>query len=521
MTIDQLSNIARAAVQKQDWRSAADAAARILHVDPGSAEGHFLSGLVAKRATRAESAEQSFKRALEQDNSRYDAAIELADLYVRSLRHTAAVETLKKYESMLSNSPMYLHMAAAAYSRLDLHDLAWPLYRKACGLQPEIEQFTAGLAACSVYVGKISEARHLYKSLLERRPQHQRYHYQLSQIQTARDAKHLEQMKSIVSSNGLPPSKNIFLYYAIGKELEDLEAWEDAFYYYELAGNAVKDVSPYDMQSDLDLVDTVIDTCNLQWIHAPEAKSLPHVTSPIPVFVVGLPRTGTTLTERILSSHPEVSSVGETFFIPLAIRQQSGIETTDTMSPAIIRSAAPQPAADLADRYRSMVGYKLGSERLFVEKLPENYLYLGFIARAFPQARMIHLRRHPMDACFAMFKQSFFRYAYTLDDVGRYYVAYEKLMQHWRAMLGDRLIDVHYEDLVNNPEAQTRSLLQWLGLEFDEACLSFEENAAPSATASAVQVREKIHTRSVDRWRYFERQLEPLKSYLRSNGIEI
>lgn len=521
MTNDQLSNIARAAVQKQDWRSAADAAAQILHADPRSAEGHFLSGLVAKRAAQPEPAEQSLKRALKLDNSRYDAAIELADVYVRSTRHDAALEILKKYESMLSNSPMYLHMAAAAYSRLDLHNHAWPLYKKACSLQPGIEQFRADLAACSVYVGKISEARRLYKSLLNEKPEHQRYHYQLSQAQTARNPKHVEQMKSIVSSNGLPPSKNIFLYYAIGKELEDLEAWEEAFRYYEIAGNAVKSVSPYIIQSDLDLVNTVIDTCNMRWLDVPDAKSFSHADSPIPIFVVGLPRTGTTLTERILSSHREVGSVGETFFIPLAIRQQSSIATTDTMSPSIIRSAASQPAADLAARYWSMVGYKLGNERLFVEKLPENYLYLGFIARAFPQARIVHLRRHPMDACFAMFKQSFFRYAYTLDDVGRYYVAYDKLMQHWRAMLGNRLVDVHYENLVNGPEAETRRLLQRLGLQFDEACLKVEENAAPSATASAVQVREKIHTRSIDRWRHFERQLEPLKSYLRSNRIEI
>jgi len=166
------------------------------------------------------------------------------------------------------------------------------------------------------------------------------------------------------------------------------------------------------------------------------------------------------------------------------------------------------------------VRYRLTGKPLFIYKYPLNFLYLGFIARSFPQARIVHLRRHPMDACFAMYKQSFFRFAYTLEDLASYYIAYDRLSGHWRQRLGGRIIEVEYEKLVSDPDAQIRALLDRLGLDFEQACLDFHLNTAPSATASAVQVREKAHTRSVARWKEFEEQLRPLRDRLEDAGIE-
>ena len=157
----------------------------------------------------------------------------------------------------------------------------------------------------------------------------------------------------------------------------------------------------------------------------------------------------------------------------------------------------------------------------FVEKLPENVLYLGLIAKAWPNARIVHLRRNPMDACFAMYKQSYFRFAYSLDDLAKYYLAYDRLSRHWRDVLSGRVIEVEYEQLVTDQECQTRRLLEALELPFEEECLHFEQNAAPIATASSVQVREKVHTRSVNKWKRFEQQLDPLRAQLEAGGVNI
>ena len=519
--LSQISAIARRAVQAKDWPTVSVCVRKILKQDKKSPEGYFLSGLVEKEARRTEQASEAFSKAINLDAGRYDAAIELATQYAVLLRHAEAVELLQRFESRLDNSPLYLDMAANIYSRLGLHAQAWPLYQKANELQPGIDLFQANLAACAVYMGKIEEAKAIYQALLRRHPNHQRNHYQLSRLEKARDSMHVEQMQEILNATKLPAEKNIFMYYAIGKELEDLEQWQEAFHYYKLAGDAVTSVANYDVDADIEIIDKIIRVCDADWLEAGAKTSRVDDLRRTPIFVVGLPRTGTTLTERIVASHSQVESANETLYMQLVIRRVSGVDSRENMSPAIIEAAAEKDIGLIANGYMQAVDYRLSDRPMFIDKLPENFLYLGFIAKAFPEAYMIHLRRNPMDACFAMYKQSFFKFAYTLENLCRYYVAYDRLRDHWRKVLKNRLIEVEYESLVNDQENQTRILLDKLGLEFEEACLNFEQNKTASGTASAVQVREKMHKRSVKKWKRFEQQLAPLKEHLESEGIDL
>jgi tetratricopeptide (TPR) repeat protein len=515
---------ARRAAQARDWTTVQACAAEILRRDGDSAEGHFLSGLANKAAQRPLQASESFARALELDPGRYDAAVELADQHVIARRNGEAAALLSRYERFLGNSPRYLDYAATVYSNIGLHDRAWPLYRRANELQPGMPLFEANLAACSVYLGKIDEARALYQKLLERNPTHQRNHYHLSRLGRARDTRHVEQMKAVLQATRLPPAKNIFLHYALGKELEDLEQWDEAFAHYKAAGDAASSVSNYDVAADIALIDRIIEVCDAAWLAAGPAEVPTEVSGRTPIFIVGLPRTGTTLTERILSSHSQVASIGETEFLQMVVRQVSGVPGIEGMTPAMITAAAQQDIGRVANGYLEAVRYRLGERPFFIEKLPFNFLYLGFIAKAFPHARLLHLRRHPMDACFAMYKQVFtwaYKFSYDLEALGQYYVAHDRLARHWHALLGARLVEVEYEVLVRDQERQTRRLLERLGLEFEPACLEFDRNAAASATASSVQVRERIHTRSVGRWKQFERQLAPLRRILADAGIAV
>jgi len=517
--LSQLSGLARRAAQASDWVTVGACARKILKQDNKSPEGYFLSGLVEKAAGRSDKAIKAFTKALNLEAGRYDAAIELANQYVISLRHGEALSILKRYEPRLGNSPLYLDLAANIYTRLGLHARAWPLYKQANNLQPGIDMLQANLAACAVYMGKLEEARNIYINLLERHPSHQRNHYQLAQLERAKDSSHVEQMQKILDSTKLPAEKNIFMYYALGKELEDLQRWPEAFRYYKLAGDTVDRVAAYDVGTDIKLIDTIIDVCNSGWLTSGAGTSQSRKSQKTPIFIVGLPRTGTTLTERIISSHSQVESADETFFMQMLIRRASGVQSKETMSPAIIRAAAKKNVGLIANGYMDAVHYRLTDRPIFIDKLPENFLYLGFIAKAFPDARIIHLRRNPMDSCFAMYKQSFFKFAYTLESLGRYYVAYDRLRRHWEEVLEDRLIEVEYESLVTDQEGQILGLLDKLGLDFEQTCLDFEQNEAPSATASAVQVREKAHTRSVQKWKRFADELRPLKDYLENAGI--
>jgi hypothetical protein len=208
----------------------------------------------------------------------------------------------------------------------------------------------------------------------------------------------------------------------------------------------------------------------------------------------------------------------------MMLRSVSGVETIESMNPAMIASAARKDIGQIANGYLNAVAYRLGNKPRFIDKLPFNFLYLGFIAKAWPDAGIIYLRRNPMDTCFAMYKQVFtwaYKFSYSLELLGRYYVAHDRLLKHWRGLLGERLIEIEYESLVADQEGQTRQLLARLGLDFEPACLEFEKNESASATASSVQVREKIHARSVNRWRHFEKPLQPLRDHLENGGIAV
>lgn len=518
--IEELSLVARRAARAHQWAMVQRAARRILQLDRDSAEGHFLRGQASKATGTLDVAEKAFRRTLRLDTGRYDAAIELAELYVRQFRNRDAVALLRSYQGLLGNSPVYLEMAASAYTRLDLHEEALPLLQRACELQPEIERFRTGLATCSTNLGEVGDALRIYEELVRRHPNHQRFHHELAMARTAEDYDHVSQMKAVLDASALPPEKNIFLYYALGKELEDLEEWDEAFSWYEKAGDAAKAASGYSVGSDLELVEALLETCSASWM-ANAAPAVPTNGARVPIFIVGLPRSGTTLAERILASHSRVRSIGETFFLPISLCRETGSDTALQPSPQQVHALRSADMGRLARRYLEFIDYKLGDEPFFIEKLPENCLYAPFAAKAFPDARIVHLHRHPMDACFAMYKQPYFRYAYSLEDVGCFYVAWRRLMDRWRSLLGDRIIDVQYEELVTDPEHRIRRLLEQAGLEFEAACLTPEKNDASSRTASRIQVREQIHRRSVAHWRRFERHLAGLRDYLTANGIEI
>ena len=519
--VSNLSKAGRQAIAQQDWATVHLCANGILRRAVDEPEGFFLLGLVEKASEHPKKAIAAFETVLRLDANRYDAAIELASQYSMGRRNDEVAAVLKHYEDALGNSPKYLDMAGTTYTEIGLPDKAWPLYLKANELQPDISLFQANLASCAVYVGEIDKAKEAFNLLLKTNPSHQRNHYQLSRVDRATDMRHIEQREKLLNNNKLSPDKNIFLYYALGKEYEDLQKWSKAFEYFSKAGDAATSVANYNVADDIAIIDTVIKVCTSDWLRQ---GPTPPAQDKAPLFVVGLPRTGTTLTERIIASHSRVSSVGETEFVQMIMRRESGIPAVEKMTPAIIEAVAKKDAAVISEGYLKAILYRLGDEPIFVDKLPFNILYLGFIAKAWPGKPIVLQMRNPMDACFSMYKQVFtwaYKYSYNLDSLAQYYVAYDRLCRHWREVLGDRLVEIRYEELVSDQEGQTRRLLDRLGLEFEEACLNFEKNAAPSATASSVQIREKVHTGSVDRWRRYERQLQPLRTHLEAAGITV
>lgn len=509
---------AQDAVQRGDWQAAERAAHILLSRNPADPSGQFLVGLARKLQNRTEEASRAFQLALAADPGRYDAAIELAHTHQIRGRYPDSVELLDAYAPALSNSPYYLCMAGLVYRRLGLHLKSHGLFERAHVLQPDIESFSAQLAAEKVTLGQLDQAAALYQSLLDRYPRHKRYHYELSNVRTAASFDHVRAMQELLTETD-DQTKNIFLHYAIGKELEDLSRWEESFESYRAGAQAAAAASPYRVANDVALVDSIIKNTNRKWLG--RTGVTPQKTAPAPIFVIGLPRTGTTLLDRMLSSHTAISSIGESYAFVMALQLAVGGTPGIALAPADLRAAlALDSPESVAAAYMRFIRHRLvGPCQMFIDKFPENFMYAGWIAKAFPDARFVLVRRDPMDTCLALYKQVYFRYSYTFDDLAEYMSAFDRLIRHWANLLEDRFVEVRYENMVTQPEQELRRLMDHIGMAFEPGMLAFERNQQPVFTASAVQVRAPLHGNSIGKWKRYATQLAPLRAALAARGL--
>ena len=520
--LNKLESLVKIELENKQWEKAVQIAIQIIELDSKNENSHYITGYCYKAMRRMDDAILGFKNVLRINENRYDAALELAGLYSTTRKNALAFELLNQYQAMIGNSPRHLDLAGTLFTEIGMPERAWPLFERANELQPGIPVLQANLATCAIFVGEMEVAKSTYRNLIENNPEHRKNHYHYSRLVKAQDNEHIEQMQSILNNSSGPVGRDLPLYFAIGKELEDMKCWDQCFDYYHKGCEGVSSAIDYDVQSDINVIETVVEKCDRNWLTDSDDGRLIAKQEPTPIFIVGLPRTGSTLLERIITSHSMVSSVGETLFLQMGILNLSGQKTAASITPDIIRNVADKDMHRLREKYMASVNYRLKENAFFIEKLPFNFLFLGFIAKAWPNAKIIHIHRNPMDACFSMYKQVFtwaYKFSYSLEDLAKYYIAHDSLKRHWEKVLGDRFIEISYESLVSNQEKVTREVIARLGIDFEEACLRFEENEAPSTTASSVQVRNKVHTESVEKWRYFEDQLKPLEQQLQKAGI--
>jgi len=309
-------------------------------------------------------------------------------------------------------------------------------------------------------------------------------------------------MEAVISDGKLSPQSEVMIRFGLGKECDDLELYERAFDHVDAGCKLQRRLIGESGEGTAE-IEQIIRSHTKNWVDAAPAGNF----STAPVFVTGLPRTGTTLVERILASHPAMSSVGETGAFAAELRRTT-VNGDTRCDPARLGQSYLQAATAL----------RQPPHVRFVDKTLENYLYCGLIHAALPAAKIILVQRRPMDACWAMYKALFhnkFAFSYDQIEVAEYYLAFRRLSEHWRTVLPKHaLLEINYEDIVNDQAAASRKMIDFIGLAWDDDVLRFNESSVPSATASAVQVRRPIYASSVGKWRSYAERLRPLQDRL-------
>ncbi|HEY5458908.1 MAG TPA: sulfotransferase [Sphingomicrobium sp.] len=479
-----------------------------LKEDPFDAKAIRMLAELAWRIGRMRDAENLLRRAIEIAPGFTAARAQLALVLGRMGRPAEALPLLDQLFEQDGEQVGHLNLKAATVARLGDFDEAIQLYEGVLAKAHNQPRVWMSYGHMLKTVGRQAEGIDAYRKAIELQPALGEAWFSLANLKTVKfDDADVAAMRSALAGSDLSDEDRFHLDFAMGKAMHDAGRADEAFAHYA-AGNALRRKGqPYDSTATSEAVDKAIKTFSREAF----AERRGGCDAPDPIFIVGMPRAGSTLVEQILSSHSLVEGTSELSDLPALARKSDGYPGSTLKLTEVERIA-------LGEEYLKRVSVQRRTEKpLFIDKLPNNWLYVPFIHLILPNARIIDARRHPLGCCFSNFRQHFARgqpFTYDLADLGRYYSDYVRLMAHVDTVLPGRVHRVIYERMVDDTEAEIRAMLAYLGLEFEPACLNFHETERAVRTASSEQVRQPIYREATAEWQRYERHLDPLKEAL-------
>jgi tetratricopeptide (TPR) repeat protein len=474
---------------------------------------------VAARLHRYADAEVLLERALELAPSFVPARHNYAVILHRARKPGAAWIQVQKLLEADPHNPSYRTLKAALASSIGDFEEALQLYAGVLEEYPHNARVWMSYGHSLKTANRQADCVQTYRKSIELAPQLGEAYWSLANLKTFKfQPADIAAMQAQLTRDSLSPEDRFHFHFALGKAFEDAGQFADSFKHYE-EGNGLRRKSVgYDAQWNTEQMGRA------KALFTPEffaARAGQGASAPDPIFIVGLPRSGSTLLEQILSSHPLVEGTMELADIPNIVKELGGSATRGKSTyPAQVEALDGDALRALGERYLEQTRiYRRTDAPFFIDKLPNNFAHTGLIHLILPHARIIDARRHPLGCCFSGYKQHFARgqhFTYSLDEIGRYYRDYVELMAHYDSVLPGRVHRVFYERMIEDTEGEVRRVLDYCGLPFDERCLRFYENERAVRTASSEQVRRPIYREGVDHWVNYEPWLGPLKSALGS-----
>ena len=498
------------------FREAEELAKELVRENPQDVNAALLLARLAIKARCFKDARELLEKIIEVAPGFVAAWHDLGTVLKELHLHEEAVGVLREAVDIdVSNALTHYYLGAALAMAAKPHE-AVESYQRAVELDPMLPGGHIGLGHVLKTVGNQSAGIEAYKRAIELRPNYGETYYSLANLKTFRfSEEEISNMEARLGNEKLPTECRVHFAFALAKAYEDAAEFDKSFEHYESANRMHRDTIAYDPVQTQVGHERMRDVFSETFFSGLDPNS--GCSAPDPIFIVGLPRSGSTLLEQILASHSQVDGTSELHDISL-IAQGLSRSKEGSVFPQSITGMSPHELEQLGEAYLSQTRQYRGIAPFFTDKMPNNFAYVGFIKTILPNAKIIDARRDPLDSCFGCFKQHFAKgqtFTYDLFELGEFYLEYDELMRHWDAVLPGQVLRVQYETVVSDLDSQVERILDFCGLPFEEACLNFHQTKRAVRTASSEQVRQPIYSSSVGTWRRFDKHLEGLREILK------
>jgi tetratricopeptide (TPR) repeat protein len=518
--IESLSNLGAVLVESDRGDEAVPHLEKALTIDGNYSVAICNLGLARIKQERYQDAISLLLRSLQLNPGYPESLVGLARAYFESEQNDLALEILLKVVNQHSLRTDAHSLLGSIYTEEGKSELAEQHFNKVLEIDPENISAITGIGNIKMEQGDFATAKAQFMKATQLDVNNVEARFYLTQVEkVSKDDPNVPALENILSSQAnLSVDKKISLHYALGKAYDDTKRFDDAFPHFLEGARLKRGKISFDVTADSQLANDIISSVSEELISKNQGGG---ELSDAPIFILGMPRSGTTLVEQIISSHPDVFGAGELDYLIQILQQPIlGMEDDGKGFPSNFVNLTPELLSKYGQQYIESIKALAPSAKRITDKMPANYLMMGLIPLILPNAKIIHVKRDPIDTCISCFTRLFnhHQYAtYDLEELGLHYQNYLKIMDHWRKVLPkDRYIEVQYEELVGNIEVESRRLLKYCNLKWDKRCLDFYKNERTVRTASVTQVRQPVYSSSVERWRNYEKYLHPLLNILRS-----
>jgi len=508
-------------LKANDVRQAIAACERLNREFPNYAPGWHTASQVALQLGNAGMALDAIREALHMEPEHVSWVLQEAQCLWKLGRFSEVRARLPHLQTCELSTPYDCSLLGNLLTQAGERRKAIEYYERAAAMQPDDARHYYNIASLQRTLGDLDKAEANFDKAVFLNPSDYEAWKLRSELRTwTRENNHVDELEGILDKGVDNARGTANICYALAKELEDIGEPGRSFFYLKRGARSRRDNMQYDPERDIGTLHAIRDAFSKELF---AGESAGH-DSREPIFVLGMPRTGSTLVERILASHSDVFAAGE--LTNFAVEMMKLVRQKATPGSAgrddLVKLSAAIDFAALGHAYVESTRPFTGHTAKFIDKLPLNYLYVGLIRLALPNAMIIHVQRDPMDTIYAVYKTLFvdaYPFSYELEELAHYYVAYHELMQHWHTVLPGSMLAVRYEDLVSDVENESRRLVESCDLQWQPGCLKFFDSDEASTTASSVQVRRPVYQSSVGRWLDYKKQLEPAVEILRRAGI--